>query len=300
MESVKALTAGLIDYAGLFPPAVLGMREAVENYAEYFAGPDAASLGKFILPVERIDEFEQSSGDLLSKERGAGPWPISILVKTDLQSAIARIRAFDSRHGDAHGGGGKVTAIEMPFACLPELSRAEIQNYAAYVEVAASDDVATLLPQLKKAGVSAKLRTGGVVETAFPSTYHVIRFLRTCCDVGIALKATAGLHHPVRAQFPLTYKPESPRSTMFGFLNVFLAAAFMWNGADDPTAAKILEETDQTAFAFDESAVCWRDQSLSANRIAAARQSFAHSFGSCSFREPVDELKLLLSGAAAA
>jgi hypothetical protein len=300
MESVKALTAGLIDYAGLFPPAELEMREAVESYSGYFASPDAASLGKFILPVERIGEFEQSAGDLTAKGKNAAPWPISILVKADLQSAIKQMRAFDSRHGAARAGGAKVTAIEMPFACLPDLSCAEIQNYAAYVEVAASDDVATLLSQLKNAGVNAKLRTGGVVETAFPSTYHVIRFLRTCCDIGIAFKATAGLHHPVRADFPLTYKPDGPRGTMFGFLNVFLAAVFMWSGADDSTAAKILEETDSSSFAFDDSAVSWRDQSLSVNRIAAARHSFAHSFGSCSFREPVDELKLLLAGAAAA
>lgn len=276
------------------------MREAVENYAEYLASPDSASLGKFILPVERIDQFEQSVGDLLSKGRGAAQWPISILVKADLQSAIAEIGAFNSRHGDPRGGGATVTVLEMPFTCLPELSHAEIQNYSAYVEVAASDDVATRLQQLKNAGVNAKLRTGGVVETAFPSTYHVVRFLRTCCDIGIAFKATAGLHHPVRAEFPLTYKPDSPRGTMFGFLNVFLAAAFMWNGADDSISAKILDETDSSAFAFDDSAVSWRDQSLSVNRIAAARQSFAHSFGSCSFREPVDELKLLLSAATAA
>jgi hypothetical protein len=300
MESVKALTAGLIDYAGLFPPAELGMRGAVESYAEYFAGPDSASLGKFILPAERIGEFEQATANLLPKGRVSAPWPLSILVKADLHSAIAQIRAFDSRHGDAREGGGKVMAIEMPLACLPELSRPETQNCSVYVEVAASDDVVTLLPQLKNGGVNAKLRTGGVVDTAFPSSYHIIRFLRTCRDIGIAFKATAGLHHPVRAEFPLTYKLDSPRGTMFGFLNVFLAAAFMWNGADDSTAAKILEETDSSAFAFDDSAVNWRDQSLSVNRIAAARQSFAHSFGSCSFREPVDELKLLLSGAAAA
>ena len=300
MESVKALMAALIDYAGLFPPAELGMRKAVENYAGYVTGSDSASLGKFILPVERVAEFEQSGGDLFPQARGAAPWLISILVKGYLPSALSAIRDFDSRHGVARGGGAKVTTIEVPLACLPDFSRAEIQNYSAYVEVAASDDVATLLSQLESAGVNAKLRTGGVVETAFPSTYHVIRFLRTCCDIGIAFKATAALHHPVRAEFPLTYKPDSPRGTMFGFLNVFLAAAFVWNGVDDSTAAKILDETDPSAFAFDESAARWRDQSLSVNRIAAARRSFAHSFGSCSFREPVDELNLLLSGAGAA
>jgi hypothetical protein len=42
---VRALLEGLIDYAGLFPPAKLDMRPAVENYAAYLAGPDAWALG---------------------------------------------------------------------------------------------------------------------------------------------------------------------------------------------------------------------------------------------------------------
>ena len=63
---------------------------------------------------------------------------------------------------------------------------------------------------------------------------------------------------------------------------------------------EFLEETDSAAFTFSDSAISWRDRSLSTNRIAAAREVFATSFGSCSFREPVDELKLLLAGAGVA
>ncbi len=33
--AVRALMTGLIDYAGLFPPAGLSMREAVGNFAGY-------------------------------------------------------------------------------------------------------------------------------------------------------------------------------------------------------------------------------------------------------------------------
>ena len=48
--SQKALLAGLIDYAGLFPPAALSMEEAVRNYARYREGEHAWMLGRFVVP----------------------------------------------------------------------------------------------------------------------------------------------------------------------------------------------------------------------------------------------------------
>ncbi len=39
--TARGLLAGLIDYAGLFPPARLGMREAVAAYAAERRGPYA-------------------------------------------------------------------------------------------------------------------------------------------------------------------------------------------------------------------------------------------------------------------
>jgi len=49
-RSAKALLSGLIDYAGLFPPAALSMDEAVRNYARYREGEHAWMLGKFVVP----------------------------------------------------------------------------------------------------------------------------------------------------------------------------------------------------------------------------------------------------------
>ena len=36
-SALRTLVAGVVDYAGLFPPASLGMRDAVANYADYRA-----------------------------------------------------------------------------------------------------------------------------------------------------------------------------------------------------------------------------------------------------------------------
>ena len=35
MKALRALLTGIVDYAGLFPPAALDMTTAVRNYASY-------------------------------------------------------------------------------------------------------------------------------------------------------------------------------------------------------------------------------------------------------------------------
>jgi hypothetical protein len=55
--AVRALLSGLVDYAGLFPPAGLDMAGAVERYANHHRGPRAWMLGRFVVPVARLTEF---------------------------------------------------------------------------------------------------------------------------------------------------------------------------------------------------------------------------------------------------
>ncbi len=152
-----------------------------------------------------------------------------------------------------------------------------------YVECPAGN-----LTELREASAFAKIRTGGIVPEAIPSLERVADFIVQCAELHLPFKATAGLHHPVRGRYSLTYGPGAPTAVMHGFLNVFLAAAFAWRGQREICA--LLAETDPAAFRFDESAH-WRDWSLGAEEVSNARRSFAHSFGSCSFEEPVGSLQ---------
>jgi hypothetical protein len=138
----------------------------------------------------------------------------------------------------------------------------------AFVEI--TDNA--LIPELAGRGLRAKIRTGG---DAVPSIEHVADFIRACNSAGVAFKATAGLHHPIR------------NGAIHGFVNVFLAAA-MIDQADE-----ILREEDASAFAFTDDFAKWRDQKVSTEQIANTRENFALSFGSCSFEEPIDDLKAL-------
>ena len=152
-----------------------------------------------------------------------------------------------------------------------------------YVEIA---DV-TLLDAIARHGLRAKIRTGGITADAFPAIGDLAGFLRACRDKGVAFKATAGLHHPLRCVKPLTYEPGAPTGTMHGFLNVFLAAALLEH------AEAILGETDPGAFAFDDEGASWRGHRVTTGALRTMRRDFATSFGSCSFEEPIGDLRAL-------
>lgn len=174
---------------------------------------------------------------------------------------------------------------DEPRAAVLESKRILQAQRPVYCEVPIRD-----LDEVKRAGCFAKLRTGGVKPEAIAAVADVATFIVACADRRLPFKATAGLHHPVRAVHPLTYEPDAPRAVMHGFFNVFLAAAFAWHG--DRDLEPVLSETDPTAFRFDDRAH-WRDRSLDVGQLREARQQFAHAFGSCSFAEPVRDLEAL-------
>ena len=172
-----------------------------------------------------------------------------------------------------------------PRAAAIESKRIVRAETPVYCEVAIQE-----LDAVQQAGCFAKIRTGGVTPEAIPSVEQVAAFILACAERRLPFKATAGLHHPIRDVYPLTYDADSPRALMHGFLNLFVAATFAWQGQRD--IEPILAETDPAAFRFDERAH-WRYRSLDVAQIQEARTQFAHSFGSCSFEEPVHDLEAL-------
>lgn len=125
-------------------------------------------------------------------------------------------------------------------------------------------------------------------------------FIWACAREGVPLKATAGLHHPIRSRRPLTYLPDSPVATVHGFLNVFVAAALAASFADalaDADALRllvdVLAEEDPDAFTFDDEGMGWREHRVALAAIASLRAHAALGFGSCSFDEPLDGLRKL-------
>lgn len=290
-SSLRTLLHALVDYAGLFPPAALDMPAAVHEYAHHRAGEHAWMLGHFILPVSRLDEFAAVRGELGPSPIG-DVWRLSVLPGADLDATLDAIAAFNARPA----GDAVVDTIEMKHDAAPDLAAALAKvppTLTTYVEVPIDEDLAPRLAVIAAAGARAKVRTGGVTAGAFPASHALARFIQACADAGVPFKATAGLHHPLRGEYRLTYEPGSPHGMMFGFLNVFLAAAFARTGLTLKDLALLLEEKDASTFAFTETGASWRGKTVSRTEISALRHHVALSFGSCSFQEPVDDLRSL-------
>ena len=64
MNAIRTLLWKAIDYAGVFPPAGLPMADAVRNYARYMGSADVWALGTFVLPLERLQEFDAAAAGL--------------------------------------------------------------------------------------------------------------------------------------------------------------------------------------------------------------------------------------------
>lgn len=295
MTAPRALLAGIVDYAGLFPPAGLDMSAAVRNYAQYRASDDAWMLGRFVVPAARLDDFARALDGIAP---AGGAWSVSALLGASITEDLARIAAFESTHG-ARAVIDSLEAKASDVAGIDRLAAEPLGTRSVFVEIPVAGEIDVLVGAVAGAGLHAKIRTGGVTTDAFPSPEAVVRFIRACVGANVSFKATAGLHHPIRSRYRLTYESDAPVGTMFGFLNVFLAAAAVARAAPDADVLALLDETRAGAFAITEHGITWGELRFGGDELRAVRNRVALSFGSCSFREPVDELRALSTSATA-
>ena len=292
MSAIRTLLQGSIDYAGLFPPAEVDMHTALENYARYSSGPSSWALGRFIVPVSRLGEFEVHLPQfpLLPIDL---PWRVAALMGTNVEADVHAINEFNRRHTD---GGVRIDSVEVKAtseADIGEMIRNLPSTLETYIEVPVTPDPSNLIRSIGQGGRRAKVRTGGVTQVAFPRALDLLRFARAAVDNRVPFKATAGLHHPLRATYRLTYAENSPMGRMFGFLNLMLAVAFLRSGMNESDVLRVMDEDDPSAFQADDSGISWRGARVDIEALSDARRLGMVSFGSCSFAEPIDDLQSL-------
>jgi len=282
---IKALLSSVVDYAGLFPPAKLSMREAMANYAQDQTSNYSWMLGRFVLSASRLNEFEELLPTFSLKH-----WSLSAIISGDLESEIERVR---SRNNSKIA----ITALEFPPLSPTQIERVFPLLPAGvdlFFEIPLSRELEDYLTVLRRIGASAKIRTGGITVDAFPSITQLCRYICAFAAAQVPFKATAGLHHPLLAKHRLKSEPNSPSAAMHGFLNVaILAALVYWQKLTPEDVLAVLKESSIDGFQFKADSIGWRDRQLSIAEIEEARQHFFRSFGSCSFQEPIDELKEL-------
>jgi hypothetical protein len=296
-----AVMVDTFDYAGLFPPASLPLEQVVRHYAAYRRGRLAWMLGRLVLPASTLPAFSTVADAVLPTGEGAVPWRIAALIGEDSAADLARVAEFNER-----GAAGRaiVDVVETRIGPGDDVGAlADLVPAAARLVCEVPEPFeGAMLDRLASAGAVAKLRTGGTVPGAIPAASVVAAFLWETARRRLRVKATAGLHHPVRGEFPLTYAPGAPRETMHGFVNVMMAAAWVFecasgDGRTDPAppaeVAALLERRDVESVRFGDSEARWGEQRLSTETIGRMRRSFALAVGSCSFEDPVSELDAL-------
>jgi hypothetical protein len=288
------------------------MTAAAENYARYLRGEHAWMLGRFVCPASRLGEMSEAAAALMPGTFATSgyrehadvtePWRVSVVVDGTLETALDEIDRFNERHGEEDRGRAVADALEVkaPDAAFVDAALDVIpEDVYPFFEVPGltpgeNGDPRGIAAALSGSSAGAKIRTGGVTPGAFPTAAQIAGFIAACDAADVPFKATAGLHHPVRAEFGLTYEPGCPRGVMHGFLNVFMAAALVrGTGLDAPGAERVIGETDPKAFRFTDAEAAWRERTVASARLAAVREGFALSFGSCSFEEPVEDLRRL-------
>jgi hypothetical protein len=279
MRAVEALLGGAVDYAGLFPPAALDLERTVANYDVYRASGDAWALGRLVLPVTRLAEFADRWPDHVRE------WPTSLLLGADFDTELRLAIDVELR----------LDAVECRPARLEDVKAIRLRlrkNAELFVEAPQGVGVEELLRAVENFGACAKIRTGGVTAEAIPSAESVAEFLGACARRGLKMKATAGLHHAVRGEHALTYAADAPRATMHGFVNFFVAAMLALRGEEKKVEACLGEESVE-AFAAGDEFVAWRSERFEHEEIERMRRSFVMSFGSCSFEEPMADLRAM-------
>jgi len=264
-------------------------------------------LGRFICPASRLEEL--AGRLMLSMERDESPWPVSAILDGDPALAAVTAWSFDAEMNP----GAQIALVEVPLPAaagdgrqLPfatsliddTVTAAFTASHTAtpFFEVPVGDGwesgIATVADALvhyrgiKNRRVGAKLRCGGLVAEAFPSSRQVATFIAECVARHLPFKATAGLHHPIR------HHDRSLDVMRHGFVNLLAAAAFAHQGWSVDRLIEVVEEQDPAAFSVAAAGLVWRDESVRTGSLARTREQFA-GYGSCSFTEPTADLLAL-------
>jgi hypothetical protein len=270
-DARSVLLGRLIDHAALFPPASMSVPDAAAEDRLARQSPYAWMLARFVCPASKLEALEHHM-----------PWReapgLSVVLDTDhfgplerAADAGAPIEAVELRLPDPRPSAAFVaeTARRLRWTPYFELMLGELWR----------DTVPETVAAVAQAGGRVKLRCGG---EAVPSVEQVALVIASCRDAGCVFKATAGLHHPVR------------RGTEHGFLNLLAAVTFAHaHGAEARALEPVLEEQDPRAFSVEADGIAVRERRADRPQIVAARERLFASIGSCSWREPVEDLEAL-------
>jgi hypothetical protein len=246
-EVRRALLERLIDHAALFPPASMSMEDALAEDRAARTSPYAWMLDRFVCPATRLGELDGLDA------------PVSVVLDGGLEEPAA---AIELRLDRARPDSRELLRLA---ADLGEWS--DEVYYELVLDASWRDSIPATVGAIAAVGGRVKLRCGG---ESVPEVEQVALVMVSCWAARAPMKATAGLHHPLRS------------GSEHGFLNFLCAAARAREGLDAVGELLSAESLDELPLA-----------SLTADEVRATRAALFKGFGSCSWREPVDDLREL-------
>lgn len=316
-KTVSTLLNGIIDYAGLFPPAKLSLYDAIHEFRRYRDHKNANLLARFVVPIAQLTNVHQEVGEFINVTKS--PWVFTVLLNAQqdadsflesLETDVKAMRKFLDRYrqGEAVVDSCEVVLpqefVDNPSAqdLVPFLS--EVKEILSempgvprlffevpYRQTKLLEKISTAFAQHNKHerhNIAVKLRTGGLTPETVPTPEQVALALVTLKENGLAFKATAGLHQPLR------HFDKDVGVDVFGFFNIWFAAAAIYTQpANVGQLVEILQATKSSFFQFASEIAAAGNFRFTLADLAKTRSEFALSFGSCSFAEPIDCLKNL-------
>lgn len=291
MQPVLAeLMAGVIDYAGLFPPARLSMDDSVEHFLRYKAGPESTFVDRFVcaaggLPMLaenlrtggetiRVSVVGSGGADLAEFENGLELDASAMSSFLETAGHLADIECFEAKVPFWDGFDQALRDLEA------------FRDLDVFVEIPISEPDDRLAAIAQTEWMGAKGRTGGLTPEAIPSSPDLAGFLQQVLDLELQFKLTAGLHEPLR------HFDNSVGAKVHGFLNI--AAAGMLHLRDTLSRSEIARvlDVEQIEVAVTAQGLKWGDQLFELRDVRTLR-SFWCGIGSCSVDEPIEGLAKL-------
>lgn len=262
-----SLFARLLDDAAIFPPGDLPLDRAVPEHLTHRRAEYGALVGPFVVGAGGLHELGPVVAPL-------PPGSLAVAVTTPVSALAGALAAADTL------AAVRVVAVEVTLTdgMSPDEAIALVgqgSEWRVFVELPRDERREPLLAALARAGLAAKLRTGGLSADAFPREEELASTVVATVRAGVPFKATAGLHHAIRNTDPGTGFEQH------GFLNLLIATAAARGGAGTGDVARLLAERDP-------------EQVVAGVReVDGSVREWFRSFGTCSIAEPVAELEAL-------
>ncbi len=260
---------GLVDDAAIFPPGDQPLPGAVDAHVTRREEWYAELVGSFVVTDVSVPEVTSPLRLSVVVTGGAGAIEGALKLVArgghDLAGLEIALRDLDDLPGNAR----RVAAAADAAGLQPE---------QVFVEVPPVHDTGSWLRAadvVAESGHRLKLRTGGLEEHLFPTAATLVGWIDAALDRETPFKCTAGLHNALRHD-------NADGFTHHGFLNVLVATVRAFDGDPTDEVVALLEQRE-------------RDPLLAAigdGDLRRARRWFT-SFGSCSVREPLDDLTAL-------